>query len=152
MTTIHHLSYVQSEGRLVRPSGSSLRNTLSTLNLQPGDVVRMQDGQSVAQVVANLTDFDANQPRAFCEAILQHERALVLMRRIRGKLNFVQYIFADRYAMTPDGTPTYQVLSNSFGEPHWVSLDDSYCAFNRSCYEADKLAYHHGSDLIHPVC
>lgn len=156
MHTTHHLRYITQNGNTVRPTGLSLQKALANLKLQPGDDVRMQDGQLVARVVASLTDFDDSQSRSFCESIIQHPRELVLMRRTRqhGRelLNFVQFVYADRHVTTLDGSTVYQVLSNSFGEPHWVSLSDAYCCVNRSCYEADKLSYHQSGDMMHPVC
>lgn len=152
MSAIHHLTYVKSGFGLAVPSGAALQAQLGLMELASGDTVRMSDGQLYARVVENFTDFDQTNTKEFCEEIVKHEKGLALMRKIGGKLHFIQYVYSDRRIINEKGEPSYQVLGVAFGEPAWINVDDSYHCYNRSCYDNNKSAYHHGDQLWPMVC
>tara|TARA_Y100001973_G_C5191766_1_gene331448 strand:- start:572 stop:1030 length:459 start_codon:yes stop_codon:yes gene_type:complete len=152
MSTIHHLHYVKSGSGLTVPSGDVLQAKLNSMELSPGDTVRMIDGALFGRVVSNFTDFDHQNTEEFCKEIVKHEKGLALMRMIGGKLHFIQYVYCDRSIVKENGDTAYQVLGVAFGEPVWVNVDDSYRCYNRDCYDSDKAAYTHGHQLWPLVC
>ena len=148
MNSVHHLRYERTPSGSVMPSGKVLDEQLSALPpLRPGDKLVMQDGQIFARVVAKLSDFDKTNTEAFCKTIMQDTEQLVLMRKVRGCLRLVRFIFAERRVIIPKGMLSSQVLVSAFGDPAWVNIDNTFQAFSRECYEKDKALYHDGYEL-----
>ena len=91
----YHLRYVDTRDGLQPPQGAELYNQLNGAPLHAGDKLIMQDGQLLAKVVSNLTDFTEDLTQEQCDDILSTAPMLVVCQRnTGGTVSFTRRAYA----------------------------------------------------------
>ena len=101
----------------------------------------MQDGQLLAKVVSNLTDFTEDLTQEQCDDILSTAPMLVVCQRnTGGTVSFTRRAYAERQVMTADGVIMSQYLVKAFGEAAWVNKGRLEILLNEWQYQSEKEA------------